>query len=129
LIFQVEDGSDLFLSLTGTYTRSTWLGLPLHLIAGGLDPDMQIPLPVARLIQALSKADALATPGLFLDSVKVVLSRTASLPDGFTHRPRGLLSRSTQRALLQALRPLIATLEAGACLPEVSLPYHPEGLV
>ncbi|GAX73188.1 hypothetical protein CEUSTIGMA_g641.t1 [Chlamydomonas eustigma] len=125
LILRVEDGSDLFLSLTGTYTRSNWLGLPLHVIAGGLEPDTQVPLPVARLIQALSKKvdDTLAPPDLFLNSVKVVLSKSEPVSgDAFTNLPSGL-SRSTQRGLLQALRPLIASLEVGVCLPE-DAPAH-----
>ena len=115
----------MFLSLTGTYRRSKWLGLPLNCIATHPGPPSTgIPRPLFRLIEHLSSAEALATAGLFVDSIKVVLQVSPSGGGGGTPTGGALqvgygVRRSTQRALLQSLSGLVEIFEGD---PDSPLP-------
>lgn len=110
----MEDGSDLFLSLTGAYRRSRWLGLSLDSIAthptGG--PSAGIPRQLAQLVTFLDTAQSLATSGLFVESIQNVLvdsdwggATAEALSTGHG------VSRAMQRALLRRLSPLVEALE------------------
>ena len=119
----MEDGSDLFLSLTGNYTRSRWLGLPLDAVAAGsaAGPSPSVPQPLACLLAKLSTAEALATPGLFIHTVQEVLrpaGRGGAHPEG-SSSDEPAPGRVTQRALLTRLWPLVEALEGGGAIPEV----------
>ena len=121
----MEDGSDLFLSLTGNYTRSRWLGLPLDAVAAGsaAGPSPSVPQPLACLLAKLSTAEALATPGLFIHTVQEVLrpaGRGGAHPEG-SSSDEPAPGRVTQRALLTRLWPLVEALEGGGAVLEVGL--------
>lgn len=127
----------MFLSLTGTYQRSRWLGLPLDRIAANAGPSAAAPRPLVRLLEILGSAEALATPGLFIDSTKAILeasghaipgvagSGTAGGRGGCGTPTGGSLQvgygvrRSTQRALIRSLAGLIEILERD---PDTPLP-------
>lgn len=122
---RVEDGSDLFLSLTGTYERSNWLGLPLESIASNPGPAAGLPCMLQHLLSFLEGAHALCTQGLFVQSVGIVLG--GAVPGAMPGPGQGGgdssllsgLSREMQRALMQRLAPLIDALEDGQELPQV----------
>jgi len=113
VILRVEDSSDMFLSVTGNYIKSSWLGLPLDAMAEA-SASGKVPAQMSTLLAALGSAEALATPGLFVTSVAKVLG------DDVEPGP----SRHTQRKLLQALAPHCSALEQNQPLPADATPHQ-----
>ncbi len=119
---QVEDGSDMFLSLTGSYVKSSWLGLPLDRVPLAQETNAKavslngVPRPIAALLVTLGTPQAISTPGLFIDSIQALLDRPVT---GWSSS-----SRSTQRALLRRLSPVVEALEQGGPVPPETAPHE-----
>eukprot|EP00798_Chlamydomonas_sp_ICE-L_P027653 gene27653-7291_t len=84
VILKVEDGSDMFLSISGKYQGSAWLGRPLSDVAaaegGASGEGANIPLVLNTMISFLSTERALSTEGLVVDSVQIVLQSSEAIP-------------------------------------------------
>ena len=114
----------MFLSLTGTYRKSAWLGIPLDSVIGadsGPAQSATVPRQISALASILDTAAALAAPGLFVRSVEAVLSSSQGAEGAGDLLVAGqAVSRSTRRSLLRRLQPLVEVLEQPGCiLPEV----------
>lgn len=109
----------MFLSLTGTYRKSSWLGIPLDSISTSVSSRdlVVVPWQISSLISALETAEALATPGLFVLSTRNVLSTSHEEAETGALPVAGLgACRVTERLLLRRLRPLVETLEHPDCI-------------